>query len=85
MDTIYDTRFSWTDFEPEPEMTGDGSGDPDKHYLTIYEYGEELATIIHRASPAFPIDGPEADRKRENAERIVHALSRLIHDERKSN
>lgn len=80
-ETIEDVRFGWTDFESEPETTGDGSGEPDVFWLTIYEYGEELATITHRHSQEYPIDGRLADQKRANAQRIVEAL-RAFHGER---
>lgn len=79
--TVHDVRFAWTDFEAEPDMTGDGSGDPDVFYLTIYEHGEEMATICHRASAACPVDGVVAQEKRAAADRIVEAL-RAFHGER---
>lgn len=70
------SRFQWFDFEAEPEMTGDGSGDPDKYYLTIADgEGEEFAVIVHRASDMFPIEGELANQKRERAQVIVDALN----------
>lgn len=73
-ETIYDVDYSWHGWESEPEMSGDGSGDPDTYYLTICHWGEEIATICHRASEKFPIDGPDADYKIAQADRIVAAL-----------
>lgn len=81
-ETIEDVRFAWIDFEPEPETTGDGSGDPSVHYLTIYENGEEMATITHRFGLLGErMDASEVERKQKNAERIVEAL-RAHHGER---
>lgn len=70
-------QYGWNDFEPEPGMTGDGSGDPEKHFLTIVDPdGEEYASIVHRtAGGRFPIDGPVAEQKRRNAQNIVDALN----------
>lgn len=75
-ETTTSDPFKWFDFESEPEMTGDGSGDPEKHYLTIaYPDGEELAVIVHRTCGGkFPIDGELADSKRRAAQHIVAAL-----------
>jgi len=78
MTATYDEgHCKWFDFEPEPEVTGDGTGDPEKYILTIAnEHGEEIATIVHRlAGGRFPIDGDEAERKRRNAQVIVNALN----------
>lgn len=71
-------EFLWFDFEAEPDMTGDGSGDPDTYYLTIaWPDGEELAVICHRTvGGKWPIDGELADSKRRNAQMIVDALNR---------
>lgn len=81
VETLDDVRFGWVDFESEPEMTGDGSGDPNMHYITIYEYGEELATIAHRFGVLSDrVDTQEVERKRTNAQRIVDAL-RAFHGE----
>lgn len=72
-----DRRYRWLDFEPEPDITGDGSGDPDTHYLTILDPdGEEYAVICHRTvGGKYPLDGPLADVKRRNAQNIVDALN----------
>jgi len=67
--------YDWIDFEPEPDVTGDGSGDPEKYILTIREHGEELAVIVHRVCGGrFPLDGEVAERKRRSAQRIVQAM-----------
>lgn len=73
-------EVGWFDFESEPEMAGDGSGDPDKHYLTIVlnpgEDNEEIAVVVHRTCGGkYPIDGPLANRKRRVAKVIVDALN----------
>lgn len=78
MSTTYDDgHCTWNDFESEPNITGDGSGDPDTHYLTIRdEDGEELAVICHRTCDGkYPLDGDLANRKRHNAQVIVDALN----------
>lgn len=69
--------FVWFDFESEPGMTGDGSGDPETHYLTIANTdGDELAVICHRVCRGeYPIDGPLAEHKRAIAQHIVDALT----------
>lgn len=69
--------FEWTDFEPESQTTGDGSGDPDKHILTILDpEGEEYATIVHRVCGGkYPIDGPLAEEKRQRAQHLVETLN----------
>lgn len=79
-----DGHVGWFDFEPEPEVTGDGSGDPDKHILTIVNYpgedNDEIAVIVHRTCDGkYPIDGVLADRKRRIAEVIVAALNAQPH------
>lgn len=84
MSKSYDEgKCTWNDFEREPEMTGDGSGDWDTWYLTIRdERGEEVAVICHRTvGGKFPIDGEVADRKRRNAQVIVDALNENRHGE----
>lgn len=69
-------RYDWLDFEPEPDGTGDGSGDPDKHILTIRRDGEEYAIIVHRACYGrYPLDGVVADAKRSRAQHIVDTLN----------
>ena len=78
MITVDDLEYAWTDFESEPEMTVDGSGDPDTYHLTITHWGEEYATITHRTvGGEYPLDGDEANAKRERAEHIVKALRSL--------
>lgn len=68
--------FSWTDFQPETETTGDGSGDPDKYILTITEDGEEYAVIVHRTCGGrYPLDGELAESKRSRAQRTVELLN----------
>lgn len=70
-------EFTWIDFEPEPDGTGDGSGDPNKHILTILDPdGDEFAIIVHRVSAQFPLDGPVANEKRERAAWACNALSK---------
>ena len=51
-------RFDWWGWAPEPDTTGDGSGDPDKHFITIVDDGEEMAVIVHRTvGGKYPLDG----------------------------
>ena len=69
------------------DFTTDESTDsiPNKYVLEIVELeyddageitgGDEIAVVIHRASEQSPIDGPEANTKREHAARIVDALN----------
>ena len=78
-----DGTCTWNDFEAEPEMTGDGSGDPEMHYITIRgEDGEEIAVIAHRlVGGKYPLDGEVAERKRHNAQVIVDALNANHHGE----
>ena len=75
---------AWFDFESEPDMTGDGSGDPETHYLTIAFLAEdtsmddEIAVICHRTvGDKYPIDGELANEKRRYAQVIVEALNRI--------
>lgn len=70
-------RYDWVGWEAEPEMTGDGSGDPDKHFITIRDpEGEEYALIVHRTvGGKFPLDGDVANEKIARADRIVAALN----------
>lgn len=70
-------RYDWVGWEAEPEMTGDGSGDPEKHFLTIRDPGgEEHAVIVHRTvGGKYPLDGPLAEQKCVNAQNIVDALN----------
>lgn len=79
--TTLDTppTYDWIDFEPEPNVTGDGSGDPDKHILTIRDpHGEEYAVIVHRTiGGKYPVDGALAEAKRAQAAHIVEALNAL--------
>lgn len=74
--------FAWLDFEPEPDTTGDGSGDPDKHILTIADglnttsWPEEICVIVHRTCDGrFPLDGRVAARKRRLAQWVSDALN----------
>lgn len=76
MSTSMNQRYDWIDFEPEPEMTGDGEGDWTKHFLTIRDNGEEMAVIVHRTyGDDYPLDGALAEQKRERARTIVAALN----------
>lgn len=73
-------HVGWLDFEPEPDGTGDGSGDPDKHILTIVNDpggdNDEIAVIVHRTvGGKYPIDGALANRKRRIAQVICDALN----------
>lgn len=70
-------QYDWVGWEAEPEMTGDGSGDPEKHFLTIRDPGgEEYAVIVHRTvGGKCPLDGPLAEQKCVNAQNIVDALN----------
>lgn len=79
---------AWLDFEPEPDTTGDGSGDPDKYILTIASglgtvyWPEEIAVIVHRTCGGkYPLDGDVANRKRNNAQVICDALNANQHGE----
>lgn len=70
-------QYDWVGWEAEPEMTGDGSGDPEKHFLTIRDPGgEEYAVIVHHTVfGKYPLDGPLAEQKCMNAQNIVDALN----------
>lgn len=89
MSKSYDEgKVAWLDFEPEPDTTGDGSGDPDKHILTIADgfgtdtWPEEIAVIVHRTvGGKYPLDGIVAQRKRHNAQVICDALNANVHGE----
>jgi hypothetical protein len=72
--------FTWTEWEPETALTGDGSGDPDKYILTIRDpEGEEYATIVHRTEGGlFPLDGLVAKEKEQRAVTIVAALDYVL-------
>ena len=75
--------FAWYDFEAEPDMTFDGSGDPETHYITIAtvdpidgSMGDEWAVICHRiCGGKYPLDGDLANEKRARAQAIVDALN----------
>lgn len=73
--------YGWLDFEAEPEMTGDGAGDPEKFFLLIGEwdrgaYSDEVCTIVHRTCGGkYPLDGTIAERKRLVAQHIVKLLN----------
>lgn len=79
-DEIEPALYGWTGWEAEPNMTGDGSGDPDKHFLTINDpEGEEYALIVHRVcNGKFPLDGEVAYEKTLRAKNIVAALNDQI-------
>lgn len=71
-------RFGWQDFTPD-EST---DAIPDKYVLTVGTVdaegnltGDEVFTIVHRASPEFPIDGPLAEAKRDRAIALVNMLN----------
>lgn len=70
-------RYSWTGWECDTDMSGDGSGDPDRYLLTVRDpEGEEYAHIVHRTNGGtYPIDGPMAREKEGRAQRIVDALN----------
>ena len=73
-------KFIWSDFEAETELSGDGSGNPDTHYLTILEWDgsgyEEFAVICHRTvGGKYPLEGRVAEEKRINAEALVNTLN----------
>lgn len=69
-------EYLYFGYEAETDMSGDGSGDPDTHYLTIaYPDAEELAVICHRANEQFPIDGESAVLKELTAAWVVRALN----------
>lgn len=75
-----DGRCAWSGWTPEPEVTGDGSGDPDKHFITVWVDGSEVCVIVHRTCGGkFPLDGVVARWKQHNAEVIVGALN-AAHD-----
>lgn len=71
-------QYDWVGWEAEPETTGDGSGDPEKHFITIWDpEGEEYALIAHRTvGGKYPLDGDVASRKIDDANAIVAALNR---------
>jgi hypothetical protein len=70
-------RFTWTGWERETELTGDGLGDPDKYFLLIRDPdGEEYACIVHRTEGGrFPLEGEIAKEKEGRALNIVAALN----------
>lgn len=70
-------QYDWVGWEVEPEMTGDGSGDPDKNFITIRDPGgEEYALIVHRTvGGKYPLDGDLANEGVARAEHIVAALN----------
>jgi hypothetical protein len=72
-------KYTWWGWTSEPETTGDGSGDPDKWFLTIVEDGEEKAVIVHRTCGGkFPLDGLVAKDKERAAQQIVDALNATV-------
>lgn len=64
-------HYDYTGWEED-----ESSDFPGKYILTITEDGEEFATIVHRVSRAYPLDGPLAAQKVRNAQRIVNALNK---------
>lgn len=73
--------YKWFDFEEDVST----DAIPGKYILTIAdEHGEEVATIVHRASDMFPLDGPVAAQKERNAQRIVDALNAYDADPEKA-
>lgn len=70
-------HYDFIDFEPEPDTTGDGSGDPDKYILTLRRNGEEYALIVHRTCDGlYPLNGPLARQKVHDAEILCETLNR---------
>lgn len=67
--------FDFVEWERETDLTGDGSGDPNKYIITIRDEEEEVAVIVHRASELYPLDGDLANRKLVRAERVVKVLN----------
>lgn len=70
-------KYDWVGWEAEPETTNDGSGDPEKHFLTVRDpEGEEYALIVHRTvGGKYPLDGDLAQEKIAKAKNIVAALN----------
>lgn len=70
-----DLRFTWTGWEAETDLDNDDDREG-VYFLTILDYDEELAVIIHRTEgDAHPLDGKLAEQKIVNAQRIVNALN----------
>lgn len=65
--------YQWFDFTPDDST----DAIPDKYILTIVDADdEEIAIIVHRTvDGTFPLDGPVAEKKRQDAARIVRALN----------
>ena len=64
-------RYGFYDFE-EDEF----DNIEDKYILTIMKDDEEFATIVHRTvGGKYPLDGPDAERKRTNAKNLVDLLN----------
>lgn len=78
-----DTEFVHFGFAPEPELTGDGEGDPEKHIIIIAlrdrndpSDWEEWMVIVHRiCGGKFPIDGELAQEKEVRAQVICDVLN----------
>ena len=68
------TKFDFTGWEAETDL-GNADDREGVYFLTIREDGEEWAIIVHRETPEYPLDGPEADRKVEQAQQTVDALN----------
>lgn len=71
----YPPAYHWLGWESEADYE---PGREDTYFLTIcFPDGEEMAVIIHRTvGGEYPLDGPVAKRKEEDAQRIVDALNR---------
>lgn len=83
--------YGYEDWQSEVEET-DGDGREGVYFLTIGLYetdegggeymAEEVASIIHRTvGGKYPLDGPEAEKRVENARKIVRALNFLAQGE----
>lgn len=72
--------YDWVGWEAEPETTGDGSGDPEKYFITIRDpLGEEFALIAHRVcGGSYPLDSDLAKEKVSRARLIVAALNAFL-------
>lgn len=69
-------RYGFIDFTEDESPTK-----VPEYVLSIGSLGDdgsvygEIASMVHLDTPESPIDGPEADRKRRNAQLIVDALN----------
>jgi hypothetical protein len=70
-------RYAWIDWEAETDLGNDDDREG-VHYLTIVEDEEEMAVIVHRTCGGkWPLDGPLAKKKEQDAQRIVDALNAM--------